>query len=82
MQLYFTQAAKQSDRYEEILQATCDYLNAMPQMAYAFPADCPPDCVPEPIRTMCINGYCPGRSGEVQMVFEPGVMELPTAWEA
>ena len=74
-QLHFTQAAKQSDRYEEILQATCDYLNAMPQVSYAFPANATPDYVPEPLRTMCINGYCPDRSGEVQLVFQPGVME-------
>ena len=75
MQIHFTQKAKQSSRYPEILQATIDYLLSMHQIAYAFPTNQVPDCVPEPVRTMCINGYCPGRSGEVQIVFEPGVME-------
>lgn len=75
MQVHFTQKAKQDSRYADILQATVDYLCSLPQVAYAFPCDQVPQSVPEPVRTMCINGYCPGRSGEVQMVFQPGVME-------
>lgn len=75
MQVHFTVAAKQSARYAEILDATCRYLRSLPTVAYAFPADQVPTTVPEPVRTMCVNGYCPGRSGEVQLVFQPGVME-------
>ena len=75
MQVHFTAAAKQSPRYADIVDATCRYLRSLPFMAYAFPADQVPTVVPEPVRTMCVNGYCPGRSGEVQLVFQPGVME-------
>lgn len=75
MQIHFTQQAQQNPRYDEIVKATCDYLESLAQVAYAFPADCVPDRVPEPVRTMCINGFCPGRSGQVQIVFEPGVMD-------
>ena len=75
MQVHFTAATKQSPRYAEILEATCRYLESLPQVAYAFPTEAVPQRVPEPVRTMAVNGYCPGRSGEVQMVFQPGVME-------
>ncbi len=75
MQIHFTREARQSARYAEILQATVDFLLSMPQVQYAFPTDRVPDSLPEPVRTMCVNGYCPGRSGEVQMVFQLGVME-------
>ena len=44
-------------------------------VAYAFEPSKIPDYIPEPVRTMCINGYCPGRSGEIQVVLQQGITE-------
>ena len=64
MQVHFTAATKQSPRYAEILEATCRYLESLPQVAYAFPTEAVPQRVPEPVRTMAVNGYCLGGGSE------------------
>ncbi len=52
-----------------------DILRKKSNVAYAFEPCKIPDFVPEPVRTMCINGYCPKRSGEIQIVLEQGITE-------
>ena len=76
MQVHFSNEVKRSAEYADVVDSTCAFLAARDQIAYAFPlTDHLPDLLPEPIRTMTVNGYCPGRSGEVQIIFQSGVME-------
>ena len=46
------------DQVDEISQACTDSRQTK-RVAYAFPFSNIPQFVPEPIRTMAINGYCP-----------------------
>jgi len=75
MQVVFSPQARQSSDFEAMRDAACKWLAARPEIAYAFPAQLPPDVLPEPVRTYCINGYCPGRSGDIQLVFQSGYVE-------
>ena len=75
MQVHFTPEALHSPDYPQILRATCDHLAKLPSVSYAFPLTAIPDYLPEPIRTKTINGYCPQRSGQVQIIFQAGVTE-------
>lgn len=52
-----------------------EWLGSRPEVAYAFPLDRLPDCLPEPIRTCVVNGYNPQRSGQIQIIFQSGVQE-------
>ena len=68
-------AAANAD-FDGIKKATVDYLNKLPGVAYAVDiykvVDAP---IPEPIKTMIINGYNLKRSGQVQVIFQPGWLE-------
>ncbi len=53
-----------------------DYLKKQPGVNYAVDMDKIQEApVPEPIKTMIINGYNFKRSGQIQVVFEPGWLE-------
>lgn len=52
-----------------------DWLSRRAEVAYAFPLNRLPDCLPEPIRTCVVNGYNPQRSGQIQIIFQSGVQE-------
>ena len=53
-----------------------DYLKKQPGVAYAVDMEKIQDApIPEPIKTMIINGYNYKRSGQVQVVFQPGWLE-------
>ena len=54
---------------------TIELLEAMPNVAYAFDVRHIPDHVPEPVRSMTINGYHPKRSGDIAIVLEGNVTE-------
>jgi len=66
-------------RNEAFKQQLIDYciglLLKKENVAYAFEPAKIPAYIPEPVRTMCINGYCPGRSGEIQVVLQQGITE-------
>lgn len=51
------------------------WLREQPEVAYAFRPDRIPDYVPAPIRTCAANGYCPHRSGTIQLVPRSGLLE-------
>ena len=59
--------------------AIIDYLigdlKARHNIAYAFRPTEVPTYIPEPVRSMVINGYCPGRSGEIVFILQQGVTE-------
>ena len=74
-QVFFTRDVKNSDNYAEVQKAVSDYLCKMDEVAYAFPYDDIPDYVPEPIRTMAVNGYNKARCGDVLIVFESRMVE-------
>lgn len=59
----------------EVQQATIQYLESLPTVGYVIPFRQIPDYVPEPLRTMVVNGYNPKRSGDLQIVPEAGVTE-------
>ena len=75
MQVHLTNNVRKSPQYDEVKSAAIKYLNALPEVAYAFEVPDIPQYVPEPIRTMAINGYCPGRSGDVQIIFHSRMTE-------
>jgi hypothetical protein len=53
-----------------------DYLKRQPGVAYVVDMDRLQDAaVPEPLRSMIINGYNFKRSGQIQVVFQPGWLE-------
>jgi len=59
-----------------IKKLTVDYLKKLPGVNYAVDMDRISDAtVPEPIKTMMINGYNFKRSGQVQVIFQPGWLE-------
>lgn len=62
--------------FDSIKKATVDYLLRQPGITYAVDVarigEAP---VPEPLKTMIINGYNIKRSGPVQVVFDPGWLE-------
>ena len=60
---------------QQFIDLTLSILRQKDYVAYAFEPTKIPAYIPEPVRTMCINGYCPGRSGEIQVVLQQGITE-------
>lgn len=60
---------------KQIIDATIELLEAMPEVAYAFEFRNIPEFVPEPVRTMARNGYNPKLSGDIQIILEANVTE-------
>lgn len=75
LQVHFTKEVKENDRFEEIRKAAIRELLKENSVQYAFGVDDIPQFVPEPIRTMTINGYCPRRSGQITIIFLSGVLD-------
>lgn len=75
LQVHFTKEVKASSQFDAIRDAAIEFLNNLPEVAYAFSMDNIPQYVPEPIRTMAVNGYCPGRSGQITIIFQAGYLE-------
>ena len=62
--------------FEGIKKLVTDYLNKQPGVAYAVDMEKVQQApIPEPIRTMIINGYNYKRSGQVQVIFQPAWLE-------
>jgi predicted AlkP superfamily pyrophosphatase or phosphodiesterase len=62
--------------FEAIKKLVVDYLKKQPGVAYAVDIEKIQDApIPEPIKTMIINGYNYKRSGQIQVVFQPGWLE-------
>ena len=59
----------------KLKERTIELLESMPNVAYAFDVKHIPDHVPEPVRSMTINGYHPKRSGDIAIVLEGNVTE-------
>ncbi len=65
-------AAAQLDR-DKIKQAICAWMYKRPEVAYVMDMEnMAHAAVPEPIRSMAINGYNRARSGAIQLVLNPG----------
>lgn len=75
MQIHFSDEVRKSNNYNAVAFSTIHYLKNYNEVAYAFSFDAVPDYVPEPIRSRAINGYCPGRSGDIALIFKPAVIE-------
>ncbi|MBQ0048550.1 MAG: alkaline phosphatase family protein [Prevotellaceae bacterium] len=77
-QIYFNESIINSDSRLNKAQIT-DYvislLEQKDEVAYAFRPKLIPDYIPEPVRTMAINGYHPKRSGDIQVILEANVTE-------
>jgi len=59
-----------------IKKTTVDYLQQLPSVNYAVDMEKIGEApIPEPIKTMIINGYNFKRSGQVEVVFNPGWLE-------
>jgi predicted AlkP superfamily pyrophosphatase or phosphodiesterase len=68
-------AASNAD-FEGIKKLAVDYLKTLPSVAYAVDMEKVRDAaIPEPIRTMIINGYNYKRSGQIEVVFQPAWLE-------
>jgi predicted AlkP superfamily pyrophosphatase or phosphodiesterase len=62
--------------FEVIKKLVVDYLKKQPGVAYAVDIEKIQDApIPEPIKTMIINGYNFKRSGQIQVIFQPGWLE-------
>ncbi len=62
--------------FDSIKKAAVDYLSRQPGISFAVDmAKIGAAPVPEPLKTMMINGYNSRRSGPVQVVFNPGWLE-------
>ncbi len=62
--------------FTAIKKLVTDYLKKQPGVSYAVDIDKLDEAaIPEPIKTMIINGYNFKRSGQVQVVFDPAWLE-------
>jgi predicted AlkP superfamily pyrophosphatase or phosphodiesterase len=62
--------------FDAIKKLVVDYLKKQPGIAYAVDIEKIRDSpIPDPIKTMIINGYNFKRSGQVQVIFQPGWLE-------
>jgi predicted AlkP superfamily pyrophosphatase or phosphodiesterase len=62
--------------FEGIKKLVVDFFKKEPGVSYAVDLENIRDApIPEPIRTMIVNGYNFKRSGQVQVVFQPGWLE-------
>jgi len=62
--------------FNAIKKMTTDYLQKLPGVNYAIDMDKIGDYpVPDPIKKMIINGYHFKRSGQIQVIFQPGWLE-------
>jgi len=62
--------------FEGIKKLVVDYLKMQPGVSFAVDMDrIGETAIPEPIKKMIINGYNYKRSGQVQVVFQPGWLE-------
>lgn len=75
MQIYLSDEIHSSHQAEAITSAAVNWLRQQAEVAYAFPANAVPDNVPEPIRTKATNGYCPQRSGDIQLIYRSDLTE-------
>lgn len=60
---------------EKMKERVIELLEEKENVAYAFDLKKIPDYVPEPVRTMVINGYNPKRSGDIAIILEGNVTE-------
>lgn len=62
--------------FDAIKKISVDYLKKQPGVLYAVDMEKIQDAViPEPVRTMIINGYNYKRSGQIQVIFQPAWLE-------
>jgi predicted AlkP superfamily pyrophosphatase or phosphodiesterase len=74
-QVFLNNTAIDSSGYDkwEVKQAIVKWMNKRPEVSYAIDMeDVGKAALPEPIRSMAVNGYCKKRSGEIQLVLNPG----------
>lgn len=61
---------------DEVKKAAIDFLVRQPGVNYAIDmAKIGESAVPEPVKTMVINGYCSRRSGDIQLILNSGWFE-------
>lgn len=60
---------------EKLETRTIELLQELDNVAYAFDVKAIPTHVPEPVRSMVVNGYHPKRSGDIAIVLEGNVTE-------
>ncbi len=60
---------------EEIVNYLISIVTEMDNVMYAFEPKRIPDYIPEPVRTMAINGHHPKRSGDILVIPEGGITE-------
>ncbi len=62
--------------FDAIKKLVVDYLRKQPGVSYAVDMEKVQDAsIPEPIKTMITNGYNYQRSGQIQVIFQPGWLE-------
>ena len=71
-----TQIATAHADFEGIKKLVTDYLKMQPGVSFAVDMDHIGESpIPEPLKKMMINGYNFKRSGQVQVIFQPGWLE-------
>ncbi len=73
----YSQIAKANLDKSKIKTTIIDWLNKKPEISYVIDMEnMDKSPVPEPIRTMAINGYYKNRSGEIQIVLNPAWYDM------
>ncbi|HZZ75665.1 MAG TPA: alkaline phosphatase family protein, partial [Puia sp.] len=71
-----TKIASSNADFDAIKKLSVDYLKKQPGVLYAVDIEKIQDAaIPEPVRTMIINGYNFKRSGQIQVIFHPAWLE-------
>lgn len=80
-QVHFDHAKLNADGIDEdeIEECVIKALLGMKYVSYAFSLSDIPSNVPEPIRTMTVNGYNSKRGGDIQIILENGCTEAYSA---
>lgn len=67
------QIEKKKVNRSELIAAIKNFFNALPQVAYVIDMEHIDETpTPEPIKSMIVNGYNRLRSGQIQVIFNPG----------
>ena len=73
--VYFNDSVATPSIKQSLIDRTISILEKKSNVAYVYEPKRIPAYIPEPVRTMAINGYNPKRSGDIQVILEANVTE-------
>ncbi len=73
--VFFNDSVATPDIKQNLIDRTISILEKKDIVAYVFEPKKIPSYIPEPVRTMAINGHHPKRGGDIQVILEANVTE-------